>query len=115
MSASQYLVNAVLLQAALLKDISPIILHPFLYIINLSFSTGVVPDRLKLKLATVIPVFKTRDETLPQNYGPISLLSVFHKMIEKLTATRLTKFVTATSVLSSLWIWTEAFNCFRTH
>jgi len=82
---------------ALLKDISPIILHPLLHIINLSFSTGMVPD--KLKLARVIPVFKAGDGRLPLNYRPISLLSVFHKIIEKLMATRVTKFITATSVL----------------
>ena len=85
---------------ALLKDISPIILHPLLHIINLSFSTSMVPD--KLKLARVIPVFKAGDGRLPLNYRPISLLSVFHKIIEKLMATRVTKFITATSVLYNI-------------
>ena len=37
--------------SALLKDISPIILHPLLHIINLFFSTGMVPDKLKLELS----------------------------------------------------------------
>jgi len=60
--------------------------------------------------ATAELLVNTRDDTPPQNYGPI-----FHKMIEKLTATRLTKFVTATSVGLLYHYQTEAFNCFRSH
>jgi len=56
---------------------TPAIIQPFLYIINLSLSTGVLPD--KLKLAKVIPVYKKGDHSLPQNYRPISILSIFRK------------------------------------
>ena len=40
----------------LLKEMTPAIIQPFLYIINMCLSTGVLPD--KLKLANVISVFK---------------------------------------------------------
>ena len=71
---------------ALLKEIAPGILHPFLHIINLSFSTGVFPN--SLKTAKVIPVYKKREHCLTQNYRPISLLSLFHKILEKLMVNR---------------------------
>ena len=35
-----------------------------------------------------------------QNYRPLSLLSLFHKILEKLIANRLTKFITANSFLN---------------
>jgi len=47
----------------------------------MSLSTGVLPD--KLKLAKVIAVYKKGDQSLPQNYCPISILSIFHKTVEK--------------------------------
>jgi len=49
----------------LLKVVAPVILSPLLHIFNLSFSTGVFPDRLKL--AKVIPVFKKGDQSLLQS------------------------------------------------
>jgi len=70
-------------------DISPKILketridisRPLAHIFNLSFTSGTVPD--SLKLAKVIPIFKKGDRTQPQNYSPISLLTVFDKILEK--------------------------------
>jgi len=38
-------------------------------------------------------------ESLVQNYCPVSLLSLFHKILERLMADWLTKFVTTNSVL----------------
>ena len=67
----------------LLKVVAPAVVTPLLYIFNLSFSTGVFPDRFKL--AKVIPVFKKGDQSILQNYRPISLLSLFHKILEKLS------------------------------
>jgi len=45
------------------------------------FETGTVPD--KLKLAKVVPLFKGGDSSMPSNYRPISLLSIFDKLLEK--------------------------------
>ena len=44
----------------LLKEIAPTIMQPHLHIINLSFSTGIVPNNLKV--ARVIPVYKNKYE-----------------------------------------------------
>ena len=48
---------------------------------------GVFPS--KLKPAKVIAVYKSDDETEPENYRPISLLSIFNRIFEKLIYQRL--------------------------
>ena len=45
-------------------------------------SRGIVPE--KLKTAKVVPIFKKGDRSLASNFRPISLLSVFDKLLEKL-------------------------------
>jgi len=47
----------------------------------------------------VVPVFKSGDATLPSNYRPISLLSVFDKLLEKLMVTRLCRFLEMNNIL----------------
>ena len=64
---------------------------------NLSFEKGIVPD--KLKTAKVVPVYKGGDSCLPQNYRPITLLSVFDKLLEKLMAITLNRFLLLNNIL----------------
>ena len=45
-------------------------------IFNKSIDLGMFPS--KLKMAKVIPIFKSDDNTDPNNYRPISLLSYFN-------------------------------------
>ena len=66
---------------SLVKLVFPAICFPLLHIFNLSLSTGVVPS--KLKIAKVIPVYKKGDIDLTCNYRPISLLSIFDRLLEK--------------------------------
>ena len=75
----------------ILKEISIDISSPLAHIFNLSFATGTVPD--SLKLAKVIPIFKNGDRTQPGHYRPISLLTVFDKIMEKLMCKRLRNFL----------------------
>ena len=81
----------------ILKEISTDIIGPLAYIFNLSFTSGVVPD--SLKLAKVIPVFKKGDRTQAGNYRPISLLTVFDKILEKLMCQRLCNFLVTSHTL----------------
>ena len=67
------------------------IAKPLAKIINLSFSTGVFPT--KLKMAKVIPIFKKDSPLHCSNYRPISLLSNIDKIIEKLMYSRLIQFL----------------------
>ena len=60
-----------------------IMASPLTEIINLSFSTGIYPNNLKI--AKIIPVFKNKGSNLQcNNYRPISLLSNINKIFEKL-------------------------------
>ena len=67
------------------------IAHPITEIANLSFLTGTHPERLKI--AKVIPIFKSGSKMLTSNYRPISLLSNFNKIIEKLMFKRVYSFL----------------------
>ena len=55
-------------------------------LMNKFISTSIYPHLLKH--AKVIPVYKTGDKTDPCNYRPISLLSVFNRLFEKLIILR---------------------------
>ena len=67
---------------SILKIFKSELASPLQVIFNTSFLTGIVPD--KFKLAKVMPVFKKGSQTNLSNYRPISLLSVFNKLLEKL-------------------------------
>ena len=57
---------------------------------NLSFSEGVFPS--ELKIALVSPLNKAKDPMVVSNYRPISLLSIFSKILERLMYKALLKF-----------------------
>ena len=65
--------------------------EPLQMIFNASFLTGIVPERIKL--ARVIPVFKKGSQVSLSNYRPISLLSIFNKLLEKLVLSRLSNYL----------------------
>ena len=69
-------------------------------LINESFTTGIFPENLKI--AKVIPIFKKGLKTKTCNYRPISLLSIFSKIFEKLMQARLQKFLETCEVLFSM-------------
>ena len=76
-----------------------VICKPLAHICNISFRTGVFPS--KMKIAKVIPMFKSGTETDVTNYRPISLLPQFSKILEKLFLTRINSFLCANNILSS--------------
>ena len=69
-------------------------------LINESFSTGVFPD--KLKIAKVIALHKKGTTVDMSNYRPISLLSVFSKIFEKIMHKRLYSFLEVNGILHPL-------------
>jgi len=60
--------------------VAQFISNPLSEIFNISFSVGEFPN--KLNLAKVIPVYKTDDKLCLNNYRPISVLSVFSKILK---------------------------------
>lgn len=81
-----------------IKQVISSISTPILHIFTQSLSTGVFPSQFKI--AKVVPVFKSGDKTNPDNYRPISLLSSFSKILEKVVARRLLIFLEKENVLS---------------
>ncbi len=84
----------------LLKILSIHISFPLSQIINESFHTGIFPD--KMQHAKVVPLFKKGCPVTASNYRPISLLSVFSKISEKLMYKRLYNFLEVNKILYDL-------------
>ena len=62
-----------------------------------SLEQGVFPDQLKL--AKVVPIFKYGDRLKVSNYRPISILSPFAKLLEKLYYTRRISFANKNNII----------------
>ena len=92
----------------LLKLIKTEISKPLAIIFNESILLGIFPD--KLKYAKVIPIHKKGSQTDPSNYRPISLLSVFSKILEKLMFKRLYNYLDSTNIFYPL-----QFGCRQNH
>ena len=58
---------------------------------NLSMSAGVFPEMMKL--AEVVPLYKSKERFLTSNYRPISLLITISKILEKIIYKRTYKFL----------------------
>jgi len=67
-------------------------------IINLSFTTGFVPNMLKI--AKVCAIYKNGHKTDINNYKPISVLHSFSKIYEKLVYNRLSQYVEKFCILN---------------
>ena len=67
--------------------------------INSSILNGVYPS--KLKMAKIVPVYKADDDTDVNNYRPISLLSRFNRIFEKMIKRRMESFIEQKDLLSS--------------
>ena len=76
------------------KEIS----KPLTHIFNLSFENGIFPN--SLKLAIVTPIFKSDDNKKFKNYRPISVLSCFSKVHERLMYNRLINYIDKNGILS---------------
>ena len=76
---------------AVLKILNNLISISLEILYNFSFSSGTVPDQFKV--AKVIPVYKKNSALSVSNYRPISLLSVFNKILEKLMYKRVVSYL----------------------
>ena len=71
----------------LIKFIAYEISRPIAHIFNLSLEKGIFPENLKS--SRTVPIFKCRDPKSCDNYRPISLVSTFSKILEKMVHTNL--------------------------
>ena len=70
---------------------------PLTYIINLSITQGDFPE--ELKLAKVLPIYKSDDEQLIQNYRPISVLPFYSKIFENVIYNNILQFIETNTIL----------------
>ena len=82
----------------IVKSSANIISKPLSQLINKAFLLGIFPG--SLKIAKVVPIYKSGDKPNPSNYRAISLLTCFSKIFEKLIFTRINSFICKHSILA---------------
>ena len=87
------------INASLLKLILPFIGEPLIYLCNQSLQEGVFPS--ELKIANVLPLYKSADAFVFNNYRPVSLLCVISKVFEKIMYNRLIDFLDNFAILNN--------------
>ena len=88
------------IKPVIIKQSCHVLAKPLTHIYNASFETGVMPSIWKT--AKVIPIFKNGERYDPNNYRPISLLSCFEKLLERLLAKRIISFLKKKRILYGL-------------
>ena len=83
---------------SLLKKIINVIQTPLLHIFNRFLATGTVP--CKFKIAQAIPIYKSGDTADINNYHPISSISNFCNILEKIVSLRLSEFLAEKNLIS---------------
>ena len=81
----------------LLKELSDGILDPLVTLFNRSLQEGYFPNQMKI--AEVVPLYKSKERDQSSNYRPISLLIVISKLLERIVYKRTFQFITETGQL----------------
>ena len=82
---------------SLLKAVKDEIIPILVQIINSSFQEGIFPDRLKV--ATVVPVYKSGDKNTLSKYRPISILPLFSEIFERVVHSRIIDYLDKYNIL----------------
>ena len=94
----------------LLKKLKKTVSAPLELIFNKSIQEGIFPE--EMKKADVIPLFKSKEKYMVNNYRPISLLVTISKLLEKIVYTRTYNFFCDTEQLyQSQYGFRSGFSC----
>lgn len=85
--------------AKMIKNCKTEIALPLTDLINKSLRQGIFPD--KLKIAKIYPKYKSGQTTETNSYRPISLISTFSKLIEKIVLNQLLQYLLQHNLLNS--------------
>lgn len=83
---------------SLIKKIAPYIIKPLTYLYNQSLTQGSFPNIFKT--AVIKPIHKKGNKQDVMNYRPISLLSGFSKILEKLFYERLKSYLIHCNIIT---------------
>lgn len=86
------------LPTKIIKLTAKLIAPPLNYLTNLSFSSGIFPE--KLKISVIKPIYKKDDKASMCNYRPIALIPILSKIIEKAMHTRIFNFLEKHGILT---------------
>ena len=74
---------------SVLKECAYVLAYSLAVLFCASLRTGVVPSAFKL--ASVVPLYKSGDPSLANNYRPVSLLPIISKLLEKIVQRQLVR------------------------
>ena len=83
----------------LVKDAANFISYPLTLIYNSSIKNGIFPDLWKI--ARVAAIFKSGKRCNSNNYRPISVLSIFSRVLEKIVHDQLHEFLKVNGILTN--------------
>ena len=81
-----------------IKFVGNSLCKPLCELFNNSLKCGIFPD--SLKMAKVTPIFKTGNKDSVCNYRPVSVLSTFSKLLERIFYNRLFNYVKKKNILN---------------
>ena len=87
------------LSMRVLRFVVDAVITPLTHICNLSLMSGVMPD--DLKIAKIVPIYKSKEKNNMNNYRPISILPTIAKIIEKVVCSQFTCFIDNCNMLTS--------------
>ena len=85
------------IHAKILKKSYHLYIEPLVHVLNLSIKQGFFPN--SMKIAKVIPLYKSGDSMKVSNYRPVSILPLFSKILERLMYNRLMSFIIKHKIL----------------
>ena len=86
------------ISAKIVKRTHQSFITPLTHVCNLSITKGVFPQ--ELKIARIIPIYKSESPSVLSNYRPVSVLTCFSKIFEILMYRRMIAFINENKLLN---------------